>query len=314
MHLDAADWFILRELSRWDVGNYPRGPLRVPAQELARRTGLHRNSVATRIRALRRSGVLADYPFDPHPRALGFGRGGYGFDGARPRSAAELTRALAAFPQVQLAVLALDTTFLHVWHEGDVAKQVAGIRRALGARRAWRSYDMPPPQAAEPKLSPLDWRLVLALRARPARSLSAIARELRVSARTVERRAQRLIDSGAGGMAPRIGLDRVEGSVFVEFVVTDGDARATASIARAFPDRVLGPFGPGVPPQVAAPMPSLAEAQRRRVAAEAFPGIRGVEMHVMVDLVNPPAFDAWLAARVADAQSDVARIHGEGRV
>ncbi|MEA3198958.1 MAG: hypothetical protein QOE90_386 [Thermoplasmata archaeon] len=305
MRLDAADWLILRELFRWDAGNFPRGPVKPPVQELAARTGLHRNSIRARLAALREGGVLLGSAFLPRSDFLGFGRMGYGFDGVSPATPEALEEALAPFPGVELAILAHGLVFMHVWHRGDADRLAQRIGRALDATRVWPSYVAPPPRHAPP-LPPLDARILLALRRTPARAVSGIAKEARVSTRTLERRLQKLQAAGAGGMAPRVSLAAIEGAILVEYVVTQGDGRANAALERAFPDRVLGPFGPGVPPQVAVPVANLDQAERRRAAAEREPGIARVQAILMRELVHPRAFDAFLAQAVADAQRRVA--------
>lgn len=305
MRLDDADWLILRELFRWDVGNVARGPLRPPVQELAARAGLHRNSVHARLAALRAGGVLVGSAFHPRHAFLGYGRMGYGFDGVSPASVDALEALLAPFPGVELAILAHGLVFMHVWHEGDAERLAGAIAEALGASRAWPSYVAPPPRPRL-QLAPLDARILQALHEDPARSTSELAAAARVSTRTWERRVQKLLAEGAGGMVPRVRLANVEGAILVEYVVTLGDARAHASLERAFPDRVLGPFGPHVPPQVAVPVVNLDHAERRRADALREPGIEAVEMHLMREFLHPRAFDAFLDRAVANAQRAVA--------
>ncbi|GEM_PF-4539847 len=306
MRLDDADWLILRELFRWDAGNFARGPLKAPVRELAARTGLHRNSIHARLAALREGGVLQGSAFHPRHAFLGHGRMGFGFDGVTPAAPEDLERALEPFPGVELAILAHGLVFMHVWHQGEARALAERIGRALGAARVWESYVAPPPPGPRKPLAPMDARILRALRHGPARSVASIAKEARVSTRTLERRMQRLQAEGAGGMVPRVSLARIEGALLVEYIAAEGDERASAGLERAFPDRVLGPFGPGVPPQVAAPMPNLDQAERRRAAAQKEPGVGRVEMVLMRDFLHPKAFDAFLERAVADAQRPVA--------
>lgn len=305
MRLDAADWLLLRELFRWDAGNFPQGPVKPPIQEIAARTGLHRNSVHARLAALREGGVLLGRAFQPRHAFLGYGRMGYGFDGVSPATPEALEGSLADFPGVELAILAHGLVFMHVWFRGDADALAQRIARALGAARAWPSYVAAPP-AAPAALAPMDARILAALREAPESALADVARVARVSTRTLERRLARLASERAGGVAPRISLAAVEGAILVEYIVEEGDDRAGASLERLFPDRVLGPFGPGVPPQVAVPVANLDQAERRRVGAEGEPGIRRMRAILMREFLHPRAFDRFVDEAVANAQAGVA--------
>ena len=158
--------------------------------------------------------------------------------------------------------------------------------------------------------SPLEARIILALRRAPSRPMSAVARELGMTTRTAERRAAALIKRGAGAMVPLFRPGRVEGWILVHYVPLKEDKRAAAGLVRAFPDRVVGPFGPRQIPTVMVPLESLSEVERRRREAERIPGV-GPLMPVLVqDVVYPRAFEGWLAPRVESAQVRVASLQG----
>ena len=112
-----------------------------------------------------------------------------------------------------------------------------------------------------------------------------------------------MIDRRLGYMFPRVRPGRVDGGILVGYAVLVGDDRARESLATAFPDRVIGPMGPGMRPVVAAPMPSLEEAERRRAAAATAPGIKVLKTLLYRDVIYPAAFDRWIAQRVGMSQS-----------
>lgn len=308
MELDQADWTILRELLQWGHTNYPRGPLRTSVEGLARRLGMHRNTVRVRLKALRGGGVLRGTVFEPFPHVLGLGRSGWFFLRARLPDVQEVERRLASFPEVaEVAVLVVgyDWAFAHAWHEGEALPGafVERLRLALGAEAALEDYNtrrFPVIPAAQ--LSRLDGRLVKALREEPGRSMKAVARQLRVTERTVERRARRLIDAGAGAMLPVLDLGAVDGWTLAEYVAFDRHPGAAASLAVAFPERILGPFGPGICPNVAVPMRSLAEAERRRALATRLPGLSNLTLLLIRDVRFLAGFEPWLASHVGSAQ------------
>lgn len=311
MRLKPLDWAVLRELLRWE-GNQPQGALRVPVGPLAERTGAHPNTVRARLQALFREGVVEGLAFEPWPRTIGLVRSGWMIEGAQHTSARELRQLLAREPSVAVAVLGLDWVFAHFWASSDdeAARGAGRLAKALGGRapvRHFTSSDFPPAPADALRLSDLERRLVLALRRGPRRSLAQVARELRVTPRTAERVAQRLFRAGAGGMFPRFRPSRVEGEVLVHFVLAEGDERAIASLAKAFPDRLMGPFGRGINAGIGVPLPNLDAVAQRREAAEELPGIGRLDAFVYRDILYAEAFEPYLAEAVAKHQATVAR-------
>lgn len=310
MILDKTDWEIIRELFRWE-GNHPQGALRMPIREVSKRVGQHPNTVRARLIALRKGGVVEGSSFDPYPSVVGLVRAGWMCWGVQPGTAEEVEARLPV-GSVSVAVLGPDWLFSHIWERTDeeAARRAEEIAQAFGARSVERHYtstNFPPRPGGLPRLSPLDRRLVVALRRGPTRSMAAVARELRVTSRTVERRAQRLIETGAGGMFPRFRIGRVEGGVVVHYLVVEGDARAAASLAAAFPDRLFGPFGTGINAGCAVPVASLEEAERRRREAERLPGVGRLSALLCRDTIFPASFEERLDEVVASSQSGVDR-------
>ncbi|MES2154398.1 MAG: Lrp/AsnC family transcriptional regulator [bacterium] len=301
MNLDPVDWRLVRELYGWE-SSYPKGADRVSFAELGTKAGLHPKSVKQRVKKLRGAGVIDGPYFEPWPSALGLHASAYGFDSGTPRDAAALERGLASVPEVQLCVFSRSITYVIFWHDGkDAGPTLRRIEKSAGLAKPWKSFSTADfPSAPAVNRSPLDWRIALALRRTPARSLAAVARELGVTVRTVERRARQLIETRTGAMQIRFRPSKIEGSIYAAIVVRDGDDRAPGSLAAAFPDRVIGPFGGPVRPNVGVPVANLDEAERRASEAELLPGIKRVSMYLVRDWIYPVAFDEWLAERVAN--------------
>lgn len=310
MILDATDWEIIRRLFRWE-GNHPQGALRVPVRAIAESMGQHPNTVRSKLVALHKGGVIEGSALEPYPAVVGLIRAGWMCRGVHLGDAADVE---ARLPPgcVSVAVMGPDWLFCHIWETSDEeaaarAEEIARRFDASSTERHYSSSSFPPPKTGLPALSELDRRLVLALRRGVTRSMAAVARELGVTARTAERRALRLIATGAGGMSPRFRIGRVEGAIIVHYLVVRGDARAAASLANAFPDRLFGPFGTGMNAGVAVPVASLDEAEERRRAAERLPGIRSLSPLLCRDTLFPASFEERLARAVASSQSGIGR-------
>lgn len=305
---DPTDWRIIRELYGWQHGNYPEGALRVGAEELAERTELHPKTVRARVRALREAGVISGPFLEPRPDAFGHHVSAHMLEGTRNRSAQQIGAAVAGVPSTQLVVFAKDYAYVVFWHEPSQGRPVelGMLERALGASRSWKSFSSADfPSAPMPALSDLDRRIILAMRERPALSLAMVARRLAVTSRTVERRVKRIVAGGLGTTQIRFHPARLERTLYVHYVVKEGDARAAASLANAFPDRVIGPFGPQVRPNVGVAVQSVEEAESRLANLEGMPGIRDVGLYFVRDWMFPTRFDDWLAALVAKGASRV---------
>jgi DNA-binding Lrp family transcriptional regulator len=190
---------------------------------LAAKTGFHPKSVKVRLQRLRDGGVIEGPFFEPWPSAFGLYASGFRFDRGTRLDATRLERALAAVPTVQLCVFSRSITYVIFWHEGrDPAPTIAALERAIGVGVPIKSFETADfPSAAPAKLSDLGRRVVVALRRRPARALSALARDLGVTTRTVERRTKSLIERHVGALQIRFRPSRIEGSIYAAFVVDE---------------------------------------------------------------------------------------------
>lgn len=298
MRLAQNDLPVLRELLGWSEGNFPQGSLAITAKDVALRTGLHRNTVSRRMKALSDGGVVDGYLFEPHPALLGLVRAGHRFDGVVVADAEELGELLAPFPWVSMAILHMDSCFLHTWHEGDVEGDIEALAARLGATgtvTGFRSDQWPPGPPVN--VSPLDRRILLALRRGPRRSVEEIAAKVGAGRRTVARHLERL-SVGAGAMMPIFRPANLEG---VAIAVMEGPAGtgAAQALVHHFPDRIMGPVVAGPRAMVLVPVSGMDEAARRAGAARK--DLPGLELQFMRDGLFPEACDAWLEARVQNA-------------
>jgi DNA-binding Lrp family transcriptional regulator len=308
-----VDWRIVHELFRWDSKAFPVGPLRIPHEQIATALGVHRNTIQARLAAMRRQGVLEGTVFEPRPEPLRLVRAGYLFSGTRVSDAEALERDLAKFPWISAAALCLDHVFVHAWHPAgeSLAVNGAAISEALGARKFEQAYDsrlFPSENPPVPRPTEVEARLMIALRKEPFRSMAAVAKATGLTERTAERRSAALVDRGAGSMIPLFRPARVEGWILVHLVARTAWENSAPGLASAFPDRIIGPFSPAHLPTVMVPFRSLAELQRRRLAAERLPGMGPIEPVLLQDVVYPNAFEGWLADRVGSVHPRLARV------
>lgn len=308
MHLDEIDWKLIRELYSWVYGNYPTGPLRISLGELSSKVELHPKTVKLRLRAMRNSGVIDGPYFEPRPRLLDLFRSAFMFEVPHLLSSDDLESALLPLPSVETVVFGRRFAFVIFWHEDarPTPELVSQLSEKLHASAAWKSYSTAdfPNVGSKASLSPIDWHLILALRRHPAKSMASVARELGITSRQAERRARNLIERDAGAMVTRFLISRIEGWIYVHYVVKEGDARALSSLADAFPDRIVGPFSHEIRPNVGVAVASLDEAERRRLAAEKLPGIKSLSLYMVRNWIYPKAFEVWLKLHVEKWQNN----------
>lgn len=306
MKLESTDFLLLRELIGWSGDTFPKGALQLSARELAERTGLHRNTVQRRLKALRDGRVLEGFLYEPRPAWLGLVRAGHQFESIAVRDVDHLETLLAPHPFVSIAALHAETCFLHTWHQDEdaMARDIEALRSSLGAsgsRASFVSTRLPPHPSDSLVVTPLDRRILLALRRGFDRSVARVAEEVGVSRRTAARRIERLVKAQAGALLPLLRLGRIEGTVLALYDLDDWTSDSYDSIRAAFPDRIMGPGGAGVRPMALVPLPSLDEAARRLSTARGLPGLADTRLVLARDWLFPKASDAWLAERVQNA-------------
>ncbi len=201
---DALDVSILREMYRGRAVNLTGIDPRLNANRVAGALGVGRARVAARLRAWREGGFLTKYAVWPNPALLSAVGGWSAIRVRRPRAKSDVFRRVALVDGV---VSGLE--FLGDWisvamvgpDEGtlrrrlDVIRNLADVVEAEGPSL----WSVRPPGRP---LSPLDLRILGALRATPMGSLGAIAHRVGISTRTMTRKYSALIDDQAVWFVP----------------------------------------------------------------------------------------------------------------
>jgi DNA-binding Lrp family transcriptional regulator len=175
---------------------------RVGAREIAARVGVSETAVRSRLRSLRERGYLADSAVWPNPSLFGVDLQVVEIPVAEVGAARALLDDLALVEGVTFARDVLDERDrkVQVYFVGEspavIARRVGLLRRlAPGSElRGPRRYYVP--EAAR-SLSPLDWRVVEAVRRAPEASLQQLSEALKVSLKTTGARYRSLLDARA---------------------------------------------------------------------------------------------------------------------
>ncbi|MES2154410.1 MAG: winged helix-turn-helix transcriptional regulator [bacterium] len=237
--MDAIDVGILRAMG---VRPYERTPKPLDALQparIARVTGSSVNTVKDRIARMTERGVIAGYQAVPNLRHLGLQGEAYHLkftsDAAKDKA---MPRLLAVNGLLELH------DFLGQGACADFAfKDDAELRRTLatisagsqdGAPRHFYSREMPDVRRS---LTPLDWRIVQALRADPRATPADLAPIVGVSTRTVKRHLTRMAAEGSLFLVPILDPSKADGVFLFELLVylRDGTGpRPMAALRAAF--------------------------------------------------------------------------------
>ncbi len=309
--VDDVDVAILRELSRERVVVWGTQDPRLSAQAIARRLSLDPTTVRDRLRAWQKEGFLLGFTVLPNTSLFGAGMASGALRVPDPRAKAGV---LAALRRSEGVIGLMD----HVgeWigvgymdESGEALQEHAAAVAALpGVAEATPPFRVPT-LVSTIDLTPLDWRMLRALRAHPREGLAVAAKEAGVSTRTFTRRYERLVEGRALWSIGLYDFGRCEGRVPVQLILTMEDAEAAASgwaaLRKAHPGWFAGHVVPtpveGSPLQVADlyfALPRMGDLDRLVADAWELPGAREVEAYHPLRF---EMFGGWADERIAEA-------------
>jgi DNA-binding Lrp family transcriptional regulator len=219
--VDAIDVGILRAMG---IRPYERTPKPLDALQparIARVTGSSVNTVKDRITRMTETGVIVGYQAVPNLRHLGLHGEAYHLrfksDAAKDKA---MPRILAVDGLLELH------DFLGQGACADFAfKDEAALKRTLAALSAGSQdgaprhfYDREMPKVTR-SLTPLDWRIVQALRADPRATPADLAPTVGVSTRTVKRHLTRMAAEGSLFLVPMLDPSKADGVFLFELLV-----------------------------------------------------------------------------------------------
>ncbi len=309
--ITPLDLDIFREMYRSGAVSLSGIDPRLNATRIAKRLQVGRARVAARLKAWSSSGFLSRYEVWLNPALYGWRGAWLNLRVDHPRSKPELLTRLALVDGVLGGMELLgEWVGVGVVTPDDVTldRTVRLLRGFPGVREveppiAWR---VPAPART---LTPLDVRIVQALRERPTATLREIARRVGVSTRTMTRRYGELIDGWAVWFVPAYDF-RAIGTPVVSVVVAlrpgaDPDAvarrlRGRYPLTLEFRDAGVETEAQGLGRAFVVLLASAAHLDELDHTVAAIDGVAGVESTVMVRILSfPEWFDHHLAGLVA---------------
>ena len=310
--VDALDVRILHAMGIQPYGREPKPMEVLKASSIAKRLGVGQERVADRILRLEKAGIIAGYEIYPNLRHLGLESSWYyyqfGDDDAADRAMGKLT----AMEGVSACCAFLGGVIcLGLYHRSPLDHQrKLRLLTALAADAPFQKlYDLDMPAVHRP-LSPLDWRVIRALRGNGMRPLPEVAKALGVSVKTVRRHVDRLGKEGSFFVIPEVDPSQVEGLlVFLLAFRFDADAgaRSVRDVERALEGHFVSrdvtvsqDFGTCA---LLVYANSMAESEALRRRGASIPGVAKVNAFLVRDAAGDYA---WLD-EVLDERAKAAR-------
>lgn len=314
--VDNLDHAILRELARDKVLLWGGLDPRVSAAQLAEAVGVDRSTVRARLRAWEKVGFLGRFHVVPNPRIWGHNIAAGGVMVADPKDKARVLDDLALVDGVIAAQEHVGGWIgIGFVDEGPVALE---RRLRLLARLPGVAEVQPPLRwnapAAKRDPTPLDWRIMRALRAEgPAAPLGDLARAVGVSPNTFHAHYEAMVKGNVLWSLPDLDFTRYEGAVVARMILTLSPEGARDVVVRGLRTLVHDPILETTAPEVrdeqgrrllslVVQTASVGAAEEAEIAARGLPGVAEVET---LFLRRWRVFSAWADEQVARMASGV---------
>ncbi len=310
--VDELDLQIIRRMGLAPFLVWPHPPSSIRPARIARSLRVSTDTVKRRLAAMASTGVFHGTQVFPNPRLMGLRTASFHFrmgNAARKRvPRAQVSRVggvLGVFDMIG-GDRCVDVAF-----GDDAARETVRheLSSLLGASSShFVDYATPDPVK---DISPLDWRLVEALRAQPSTSLEAAAAGCGVSLRTAKRRFDCMARDGALDVIGLFDPGAISGQLVVDLLfhlAPGAGKRELAAVLNAFRSRWVAQWSP--PDQrlghlalvVVATSPREVEDLRREGESLTF-----VERCDALILEGAEENWSWLDARIAERTFSTAR-------
>lgn len=285
---------------------WPHPPERLKATKIAKDLNLSPETVKERVVRLEKDGAIQGYEIYPNFRHLGLMPTTYHF---RVPDANRKTKALEEVGRAEGVVGVYNFVGADVCvdlaHRGghDLTRKIKLVEVLLGAEQApYACFEFHVPNVERP-LTALDWKIIRSLRGNALKSFGEVGKELRISARTVRRRFDRMVKEGSFDIVPVVDLGQITGFILYELTILFHVAQTERSknpVLELVRDALCSAW----------PMPdekrhgmtllllakNVAEIEAYRKRAEALPGVKQVDALLPTDSMTN---DAWIDEAIA---------------
>ncbi len=283
--MDSLDLKIVREMGFRPYGTRPQDPDSLKASHLARRTGVEPETVKARLARMEESGFIRFYQVYPNLRHLGLEGSAYLFrvpDDDRKAEAIQKVEPIDGLVEIHNFLGPEMCVDLSYRGPHDLSRKLRLLSEFTGDAAPDRFYDRHMPSVKR-ELTPLDWRILKALRYRGRRPLAEVADEAGTSVRTARRRFARMAKEGRFFVVPAIDPGKAPGVLLFEllfYLTPEAGGPTVQEILRAFDERYVYHYVPSSKAlgnfDVLLYAESAGEVEEMRQRARTVPGVAKV--------------------------------------
>jgi len=247
--MDSLDLRIVREMGFRPYGSRPQNPEAFKPSYLAKRTGVEPETVKARLARMEASGFIRFYQVYPNFRHFGLQGSAYLFrvpDDDRKAEAIQKVEPIDGLVEIHNFLgpeMCVDLS-----HRGpdDLSRKLRLLAEFTGDAAPTRFYERQMPSVGR-ALTPLDWRILKALRYKGRRPLAEVADEVGVSPRTVRRRYDRMAAEGSFFIVPAIDPGKAPGILLYEllfYLSPDATESVPGQVLRMLDERYVYHYVP----------------------------------------------------------------------
>ncbi len=225
--MDPLDVKIIRTMGLRPYGHSPQGTDRLKPSYIAARLGVEPETVKARLARMEKTGFIRFYQVYPNFRHFGLRASAYLFripDEDRKSEAIRRVEPIDGLVEIHNFLGAEMCVDLSYKAPLDLSKKLRLLADITGDAGSVHFYDRYMPEVERP-LTALDWRILKALRYRARRPLADVAKETKVSLKTVRRRFDGMAEEGSFFIVPAVDPGKAAGIILYELLFyTNPDA------------------------------------------------------------------------------------------
>lgn len=308
--MDELDFKIFKTIEFRPFGAHAGDLSRLNPWVIAKKVGADGNTVKQRLSKMKKSGFIQYFQIYPNFRLLDIQGAAYGFripDILEKRDIIEKCALVDGITEIHNFIgsyICVDFTYLDGKDEG---RRLELFRNLTHCPTPERFYDrLMPPVAIE--LTATDWRIVKALRYQAFRPLSAVAKDLGLSVKTVRKRFDRMASNNAIIVVPIVNPADIPNTITHVILLYPDQDRRDAVLRQAletFQDScfLARTEGPGNA-MICLAARTLSDTEENLIRARKIDGIKDAKMLILREIRE---YTQWVDSAIDRKIAETAR-------
>ncbi len=288
--MDELDFKIFKAIEFRPYGENSADLSRLNPWVIAKKVGADGNTVKLRLKRMKEGGFIRYFQIYPNLRLLGLQDAAYEFelpDVVEKNTIIEKCSLVDGVTEIHNFIgshICIDFSYSDNREE---ARRLGLFRSLTGCNAPERFYErtMPP---VEIDLSNLDWRILKALRYNAFKPLSKVAEELGLSAKTVRRRFERMVQHGAVIIVPIVNPADIPNTITHVLLLYPAPAKREEVLHRALQEFIgscfLSRTSPPGNAMFCLAARTLAETEENLIRARRLDGMKDVKLLVLKEI------------------------------